>query len=144
MESAGDQEESSPDRLPADPRRASQRRRARLVARRRRRLLWSVLLVLASAVTAAVRVVPWWGALPSLVLLSGYLGVLRVAVQVDAERRQTVAKSRAQRAARLRERHHALELAAQEAQAEIIELDLARRAEVFDQYAPPTRRAVGD
>ncbi|GGL33388.1 divisome protein SepX/GlpR [Planomonospora parontospora] len=128
----------------AELRRAAQRRRAALVAKRRRLTLWCALLLLASVVTAAVRVIPWWGVAPSVVLLGVHLAVLRVAVQVDAERRRAVAQARAERARRARRR--AAEAAARRAaapQAEIIDLS-EHRDELFDQYAEPSRRAVGD
>jgi hypothetical protein len=136
---------SSPaDDLPRanDPSQAECRRRARVMARRRRWLLWSVLLHLASVVTAAVGVAPWWSVAPSAVLLVSYLIVLRVAVAVDAEQRVAVARARAERERREREHQLALELAAQQAEAEIIEF--RKRVEPFDQYAERSRRAVGD
>ncbi len=127
-----------------DRRRAAARRRARLIARRRRRMLWSILLVIASAVTASTGVVSWLGVLPSVFLLLGYLVMLRIAVRIDAERRAHVARARAERARRRRAREQALALAAQQTAAEILEFDASRRVEVFDQYADPPRRAVGD
>ncbi|GLX02168.1 hypothetical protein [Microtetraspora sp. NBRC 16547] len=138
--------EASPS--PADratrARRAGRRRRAIIIARRRRRLLWSILLVIASTVTAAVRVAPWWAVAPSTVLLVAYLAVLRVAVRVDAERRELAAKARAERLAKQRERRRALEAMAREA--EVIMLEARKRVQVFDQYSNPytDRRAVGD
>ncbi|MFC4536568.1 hypothetical protein [Sphaerisporangium dianthi] len=118
------------------------RRRARVMARRRRWLLFSVLLHIASVVTAAVGVAPWWSIAPSVVVVVAYLAVLRVAVAVDAERRAAEAKAHAERRRRAREREQALELAAQQAEAEVIEF--RKRAEPFDQYADRSRRAVGD
>ncbi|MEO3861301.1 hypothetical protein [Acrocarpospora sp. B8E8] len=126
---------------PADGRRAEWRRRARITARRRRRLLWSVLLFLASVVTAAVQIVPWWGVAPSAAVLIGYLAVLRVAVRIDAEQRELAARAQAARARHARELRRRLEEAAREA--EIIEIEARRRVQVFDQYADH-RRAVGD
>ncbi|MFF4777005.1 divisome protein SepX/GlpR [Microtetraspora fusca] len=124
----------------ARARRAAVRRRALIIARRRRRLLWSVLLVIASTVTAAVRVMPWWAVAPSGVLFVAYLAVLRVAVRVDAERRELAAKARAERLAKQRERRRAMEAMAREA--EVIMLEARKRVQVFDQYSD--RRAVGD
>ncbi|MFF5213338.1 hypothetical protein [Streptosporangium sp. NPDC000396] len=125
----------------ADRRRAEQRhRRALQVAKRRRLTLWCVLLLLASVVTAAVRVIPWWGVAPSVVLLGAYLAVLRVSVQIDAENRRAAAQARAERARRARRR---AELEPQRPVAQIIDLD-AHRDEIFDQYAETPRRAVGD
>lgn len=128
-----------------DPRQFRARRRAIIVARRRRLLFFTALLVIASAVTAAVQVMPWWGVAPSVVIMLGYLGFLRVAVQVDRERRERVALARTERARRLREqRRHAERLAAEQAEAEIIELAVRQGDVLFDQYADPPARAVGD
>ena len=125
-------------------RRAVHRRRALQVAKRRRLTFWCTLLLLASVVTAAVQVIPWWGVTPSVVLLGGYLAVLRVSVQIDAERRRAIVQARANRAKRARRRAAELvELEAQRPVAEIIDLD-AHRDELFDQYAEMPRRAVGD
>ncbi|MBP2705414.1 hypothetical protein JOL79_16490 [Microbispora sp. RL4-1S] len=123
------------------PWKVAARRRARILARRRRRLVWSILLVLASVVTAAVRVVPWWGVAPSGVLLTGYFLILRVAVRADREQREKAARARAEHLRRQRERRRALAAMAREA--EIIQFEARRRVQVFDQYADD-RRAVGD
>jgi hypothetical protein len=141
---AGDNPVTPPPLSRADRRRIAARRRARLIARRRRRMLWSVLLVIASAVTAATGVVSWWGVLPSVFLLLGYLVMLRVAVRIDAERRAQAARARAERARRRRARREALALAAEQTAADILEFEASRRVELFDQYADPPRRAVGD
>ncbi|WP_063780539.1 divisome protein SepX/GlpR [Nonomuraea sp. SBT364] len=133
------------DEAPADyvdPRQFRARRRAIIVARRRRLLFFTLLLVVASLVTAALQLIPWWAVAPSGVIMLGYLAFLRMAVQVDRERRQRAARAR-ERNRRIRDRR-AAELAAQQAEAEIIEFE-ARQADVlFDQYAEPPRRAVGD
>ncbi|WP_436761057.1 divisome protein SepX/GlpR [Streptosporangium sp. V21-05] len=122
-------------------RRAELRRRGKQVAKRRRLTLWCVLLLIASVVTAAVQVIPWWGVAPSVVLLGAYMAVLRVTVQIDAERREAIARAHAERAKRARRRAALLE--AQRPVAEIIDL-AAHRDEIFDQYAETPRRAVGD
>ncbi|GAA3424645.1 hypothetical protein GCM10018953_18280 [Streptosporangium nondiastaticum] len=141
---AGDTSSAAPGhRLPrsaAERRRAERRRRAAQVAKRRRLTLWCVLLLLASVVTAATGVIPWWGITPSVVLLAGYLMVLRTAVRVDAERRRAAALARAERARRARRR---AELEVRRPVAEVIDLT-ALRDELFDQYAETPRRAVGD
>lgn len=124
-----------------DPRQFRARRRAIIVARRRRLLFFTALLVVASLITAAVEMIPWWGVAPSVVIMAGYLAFLRIAVQVDAERRRRAAQARAERQRRLREQRR---LEAERAEAEIIDFT-ARQADVlFDQYAEPPRRAVGD
>ncbi|MEU8205218.1 hypothetical protein [Streptosporangium sp. NPDC049046] len=125
----------------SERRRAELRRRGKQVAKRRRLTLWCVLLLLASVVTAAVQVIPWWGVAPSVVLLGIYMAILRVTVQIDAERRVAIAQAHAERAKRARRRAALLE--AQRPVAEIIDL-AALRDELFDQYAETPRRAVGD
>ncbi|MEV4096665.1 divisome protein SepX/GlpR [Streptosporangium saharense] len=127
-------------RAAAERRRAEMRGRARRVAKRRRLTLWCVLLVVASTVTASVRLIPWWGVGPSVALLGLYLVILRSAGRLDAQRRQAMAKARMERIRRARRR---AELEARRPVAEIIDLS-AHRDEIFDQYAEPNRRAVGD
>ncbi|GIH78311.1 hypothetical protein [Planobispora longispora] len=128
----------------AERRRAELRRRARIVAKRRRLTFWCALLVLASTVTAAAQVIPWWGVAPSVILLVSYLTVLRASVRVDAERRAAAAKARAERARRARlEAQRRAELEARRPAAEVIDLTTVRD-EIFDQYADPPVRAVGD
>ncbi|GAA0940878.1 divisome protein SepX/GlpR [Nonomuraea longicatena] len=124
-----------------DPRQFRARRRAIIVARRRRLLFFTALLVIASLVTAAVKIMPWWGVAPSVVVMMTYLAFLRIAVQVDRERQRRVAEIRAERARRLRERRRR---EAEQAEAEIIEFTSRQADALFDQYAEPPRRAVGD
>ncbi|RGA03272.1 hypothetical protein DI270_019995 [Microbispora triticiradicis] len=142
---AGSADQATADQVAAErharARRMAAYRRARILARRRRRLLWSVLLVLASVVTAAVRVMPWWAVAPSGVLLVGYLAMLRVAVRADREQREKAARARAAYLRRQRERRRAL--AALTREAEIIKFEARKRSQVFDQYADG-RRAAGD
>ncbi|MGW3344865.1 divisome protein SepX/GlpR [Nonomuraea rubra] len=116
------------------------RRRAIIVARRRRLLFFTALLVLASVVTAAVKVIPWWGVAPSGVIMVAYMAFLRIAVQVDRERRDRVLQARAERLRRLREQRRAVV----EAEAEVIDLTTMHQDVLFDQYAEPPKRAVGD
>ncbi|GAA2857820.1 hypothetical protein [Nonomuraea rubra] len=116
------------------------RRRAIIVARRRRLLFFTALLVLASVVTAAVKVIPWWGVAPSGVIMVAYMAFLRIAVQVDRERRDRVHQARAERLRRLREQRRAVV----EAEAEVIDLTTMHQDVLFDQYAEPPKRAVGD
>ncbi|MER7506193.1 hypothetical protein AB0L05_35570 [Nonomuraea pusilla] len=116
------------------------RRRAIIVARRRRLLFFTALLVLASVVTAAVDMIPWWGVAPSVLVMLTYVGFLRVAVQVDRDRRERARRARAERLRRARERQRA----AAQADAEVIELTPMHPDVLFDQYAEPPKRAVGD
>ncbi|GAA2284838.1 hypothetical protein GCM10010149_33010 [Nonomuraea roseoviolacea subsp. roseoviolacea] len=128
-----------------DPRQFRAKRRAIIVARRRRLLFFTGLLVIASVVTAAVKMMPWWGVAPSVVISLSYMGFLRIAVQVDRERRERADRARAERARRLREqRERAARMAAEQDRAEIIDLSARQEDVLFDQYAEPPRRAVGD
>ncbi|NUW35549.1 hypothetical protein HTZ77_29565 [Nonomuraea sp. SMC257] len=128
-----------------DPRQFRAKRRAIIVARRRRLLFFTGLLVIASVVTAAVKMMPWWGVAPSVVIALSYMGFLRIAVQVDRERRERADRGRAERARRLRDqRERTARLAAEEERAEIIDLSARQEDVLFDQYAEPPRRAVGD
>jgi hypothetical protein len=116
------------------------RRRAIIVARRRRLLFFTALLMLASVVTAAVEMIPWWGVAPSVVITLAYMAFLRIAVQVDRERRNRGRQARAERLRRAREQRRVVE----EAEAEIIDLAALHADVLFDQYAEPPKRAVGD
>ncbi|NUW43328.1 divisome protein SepX/GlpR [Nonomuraea rhodomycinica] len=128
-----------------DPRQFRAKRRAIIVARRRRLLFFTGLLVIASVVTAAVKMMPWWGVAPSVVIALSYMGFLRIAVQVDRERRERADRARAERARRLREqRERAARMVAEQERAEIIDLSARQEDVLFDQYAEPPRRAVGD
>ncbi|MEV0614850.1 hypothetical protein AB0I81_16095 [Nonomuraea sp. NPDC050404] len=116
------------------------RRRAIIVARRRRLLFFTALLVLASIVTAAVQMIPWWGVAPSVVIMLAYMAFLRIAVQVDGERRERSLQARSDRLRREREQRRVTA----EAEAEVIDLSALHGDVLFDQYAEPPKRAVGD
>ncbi|NUT42775.1 MAG: hypothetical protein HOV86_22600 [Thermoactinospora sp.] len=137
--SVGDEE--APEIEKVDVRQFRLRRRAIIVARRRRLLFFTALLVLASVVTAAVKMIPWWGLAPSGVVMLSYMAFLRIAVQVDRERRERALQARAERLRRARESRRA---AAAEVEAEIIDLAAMHADVLFDQYAEPPKRAVGD
>ncbi|TMR06514.1 hypothetical protein ETD86_52665 [Nonomuraea turkmeniaca] len=138
----GDEYDGAPpvDVEKVDVRQFRLRRRAIIVARRRRLLFFTTLLVLASIITAAVQMIPWWGVAPSVVIMLAYMGFLRVAVRVDGDRRARVRQARAERLRRARERRQVVE----EPPAEVIELASLHQDVLFDQYAEPPRRAVGD
>ncbi|MFG2078621.1 hypothetical protein SAMN05421874_15315 [Nonomuraea maritima] len=140
--SDGDEDDGTPpaEVEKVDVRQFRFRRRAIIVARRRRLLFFTALLVLASIVTAAVHMIPWWGVAPSVVVMFAYMFFLRIAVQVDRERRERALRARAERRRRLREQQRA----ATEAEAEIIDFTPPNQDVLFDQYAEPPRRAVGD
>ena len=137
----GDGDEEAPEIEKVDVRQFRFRRRAIIVARRRRLLFFTALLVLASVVTAGVQMIPWWGVAPSVVVMLSYMAFLRIAVQVDRERRERALQARAERQRRARERRRA---AAAEVEAEVIDLAALHADVLFDQYAEPPKRAVGD
>ncbi|WP_188196766.1 divisome protein SepX/GlpR [Nonomuraea sp. SYSU D8015] len=138
--SDGDEEDGPEVVEKVDVRQFRLRRRAIIVARRRRLLFFCALLVIASVVTAAVEMIPWWGVAPSIVIMLSYMGFLRVAVRVDRERRERARRARAERLRRARERRRVVE----EPPAEVIELTSPHPDVLFDQYAEPPKRAVGD
>jgi hypothetical protein len=135
---------------PVDERatRQARRRRAAVIARRRRRTLGCTLLMIASVVTVATGLTPWWFVAPPAVLLTGHLSLLRVAVQMDVTRRverqaaarRAIAAHQARETARLAQAEREAEEAARTA--EVIELPSQSHEEVYDQYTD--RRAVGD
>ncbi|MEU5861604.1 MULTISPECIES: hypothetical protein [unclassified Nonomuraea] len=133
-------DEDAPEVEKVDVRQFRLRRRAIIVARRRRLLFFTALLVLASVVTAGVEMIPWWGVAPSGVVMLAYTAFLRIAVQVDRERRERALQARSERLRRARERRRA----AAEMEAEVIDLTALHTDVLFDQYAEPPRRAVGD
>jgi hypothetical protein len=119
--------------------------RGAVMARRRRRTWGLSLLVLAAVGCAFAGLVPYWSALPPTGLLAGHLSLLRVAVGMDAARREAIAQARAAERAAAAAAQAAREAAAQAVQAEIIDLMARNRARgVFDQYAVEGLRVVGD
>jgi hypothetical protein len=140
----------------------------RVLSARKRLLGMLLLLAFGSAALAVMRMAAWWVVVPPLVMLFGYLAVLREAAKADAERRE-LARSRAARAARGaraagparqvppgRARVAAPAAARRPAApagrpgvvatapgAEIIDLP-ASREDFYDQYADAKLRAVGD
>jgi hypothetical protein len=135
---AYDEDREAPLTTPAPPQARRRPGRAAVIARRRRRTFGLTLLLLASVTAVATGLAPWWTVLPAVVLLTGHLALLRVAVSMDAARRQAEAQARAAARRAAREAEQAEQAAPK---AEVIELVLPE--EVFDQYADD-RRAVGD
>jgi hypothetical protein len=119
--------------------------RGAVMARRRRRTWGLSLLVLAVVGCVFAGLVPYWSALPPTGLLAGHLSLLRVAVGMDAARREAIAQARAAERAEAAAELAAREAAAQAVQAVIIDLMARNRARgVFDQYAVEGLRVVGD
>jgi hypothetical protein len=125
---------------PFEPRRRSSR--GAVIARRRRRTLGLSLLTVTAIVTVATGVAPVWFVIPPVTLLAGHLSLLRVAVRVDAVRREELRRRAAAHRAELTRRAEQQREAEEATRtAEIIELH-RRREEVYDQYTD--LRAVGD
>jgi hypothetical protein len=108
-------------------------------------------LALGSCVLAVTKMAAWWVVVPPVVMLTGYLGLLREASKADAERRE-LAHARAAEAAT----HQAAAAPAAPVapvapppvpvvpDAEIIDISAAAGKEFYDQYADAKLRAVGD
>lgn len=133
------QDEFVEEHTEPEPRRTRAPSRARVIARRRRRTAGLTALLATAATVAAFGVAPWWVIAPPAVLLAGHLALLRVAVGMDAARRESAARARA--AARRAAQTVPEPAPAPAEPAEIIELPTPE--EVFDQYADD-RRAVGE
>jgi hypothetical protein len=149
-------EEDSPapadEEEPAEPVTEPARRRpgrAAVIARRRRRTSGLSLLLVATVIAITTGLAPWWTVLAPIGLLAGHLCLLRVAVGMDAARRQAHLAARATARAAAQAAEEASRREAEEAaHAEVIELrelDARNRTRaVFDQYAEDGLRAVGD
>jgi hypothetical protein len=144
------------ERRPGDaPARDRNRDRARMLSARRRLLGLLVLLAIASGVLAERRLAAWWVVLPPIVMLVGYLGLLREASKADAERlaaeRSRTARGPAAAPASAAPDSDSGVVEAPEVperRAEIIEIsatwEQVEEEELYDQYADAKRRAVGD
>jgi hypothetical protein len=72
--------------------------RKKVLAARRRLLGMLLALAVGSGVLAVAKMAAWWVIVPPFIMLTGYLGLLREASKVDAERRE-LAHARAAEAA---------------------------------------------
>ena len=126
-----------------------------MLAARKRLLGLLVLLAIASGALAERRLAAWWVVLPPIVMLLGYLGLLREAAKADAER-LAAGRSRAARDPVAAGRSDATSAGgalaggpeAAERRAEVIEISATREQveeeQLYDQVADAKRRAVGD
>jgi hypothetical protein len=135
-------------------------RRARLVRSRRRILELLVVLVIAGIALTVAKLASWWIMVPPVVLLGGYLLLLREAAHADAETRQrreaalaALADAQAGPATMAEPAPAPAPAAAPAAEAAHHEtgpraavIDLSERAgdQLYDQYADAKLRAVGD
>jgi hypothetical protein len=134
--------------------------RARILSARRRMLMILCTLTVAALGIAVIHLAAWWVTIPPILMLGGYLMLLREASRADAEhvllqaaayqdeqdRRRVAYEAREAEARRAEEeRRVAAEAAAAEAEhARVIDISGRVRDELYDQYADAERRAVGD
>jgi hypothetical protein len=104
--------------------------RQRVVAARRRMLLILITLTVAAIGIVGLKLAAWWVAVPPVLMLGGYLMVLREASRADRERALLDAAAYQDEQ---RERYAEAQAARQ-----------AAEVQIYDQYADGTRRAVGD
>jgi hypothetical protein len=152
----GGPEPGGAERRPAvPPARDRDRDRARMLAARKRLLGLLVLLAIASGALAERRLAAWWVVLPPIVMLLGYLGLLREAAKADAERLRAN-RSRTALGPAAAGRSDATSAGgalaggpeAAERRAEVIEIsatwEQVEEEQLYDQVADAKRRAVGD
>jgi membrane protein implicated in regulation of membrane protease activity len=125
-----------------EPQAAEAEGRSRILAARRRMLM--LLLVLAAGAIGIVSLglAAWWVAGPPLIMLGGYLLLLREASRADAERAHALATADARQ--RLRDERTPDDQHEQPTSARVIDISDRVRDELYDQYADAARRAVGD
>ncbi len=138
-------------------------RRAEVLKARRRLLTTLVTLTVIAAALVVTRIDAYWIVIPPLMLLGGYLGLLRKFAGIDAERARRVARIRraearagaGQEPTPSRETDPAAPSAAPEPElaempgaqpygAEIIDISGRVGDQVYDQYSDAANRAVGD
>jgi hypothetical protein len=147
------------------PETAARERRARML-RGRRRMLWMLLVLAVAAVAVAyLQLAAWWIAVPPVVLLAGYLLLLREAAHADAEAHERQARERsaamARHASEARQAHEARQATDTQRgtgtgssparpayetlpRAEVIDISERVGDQLYDQYADAHLRAVGD
>jgi hypothetical protein len=124
---------------------------ARVLSARRRLLGLLLTLTAGSMALEVTRMAAWWVVVPPTVMLLGYLGLLRAAAKVDAERRQLARTRLADEAAPAPVTAPApVSVPVAAPDAEIIEIPVTAAVtvqndeECYDQYADAKLRAVGD
>jgi hypothetical protein len=127
--------------------------RQRIVTARRRMLLILITLTVAAIGITGLKMAAWWVAVPPILMLGGYLMLLREASRADRER---ILLDAAAYRDEQRERYaeeQAARRAAEVPAAPVVSptarvIDISERVrdedEIYDQYADGTRRAVGD
>jgi hypothetical protein len=97
-------------------------------------------LAFGAGILAEMRLAAWWVVLPPLVMLAGYVLLLREASRADAERR-SLQRSRPAAPAPVAD---AAPVAVPAPDAQIIDITGRVGEEFYDQYADAKLRAVGD
>jgi hypothetical protein len=116
--------------------------RARVIGARRRLLGMLLALAIGSGALAITKLAAWWVVLPPVVMLAGYLALLREASRADAERRATQPARRRTAPVQAPAAPPVPVVAASEA--EIIDITGRVDKEFYDQYTDAKLRAVGD
>ena len=119
-----------------------------MLAARRRLLGMLLALAIGSGALASIGLAAWWVIVPPLVMLLGYLALLKEAAKADAERRELVrsaAAAPARSSAAVPAAPPAPPAPPPDAQVIDISASLSTAGEEFyDQYADAKLRAVGD
>lgn len=151
--------DAAPEDLPGRTSSPRDFERARVLSARRRLFGLLAVLSIASLALAYTRLAAWWVVVPPLIMMAGYLAVLRGATEADAERRE-MARIRSAQEARAAARSAVPLSGAVTAapDAEVIHISPARGQwqpahsgpakdqadeELYDQYADAKLRAVG-
>jgi len=141
---------------PAGPAEAG--RRARVLQARRRTLMTLIVLTTGAVAIAVAHLAAWWVTIPPLVMLAGFVLLLREAARIDAGRARAKASRHGHKAGdRVRaeadtdtaagdEEHTgpADDSQAGPPSAEIIDISARVGDQLYDQYADAEVRAVGD
>jgi hypothetical protein len=136
-----------------DPGQADEDAHRRVFRARRRMLLMLVGLVFGAGLLAVTGFAAWWVLVPPMLMMFGYLVLLREAAQVDSERAAAreaaraearAATERAMQIARARQAAAAHHVDEGTPDAQIIDISAQVGQEFYDQYADARLRAVGD
>jgi hypothetical protein len=141
---------------PAGP--AAAGRRARIRQARRRTLTTLIVLTAGAVAIAVTRLAAWWVTIPPLVMVAGFVLLLREAARIDAGRARAAVSRRGHRTGAYAwaradtgtaagdEEHAGLADHSQAgpANAEIIDISARVGDQLYDQYADAEVRAVGD
>ena len=127
--------------------------RQRIVTARRRMLLILSTLTLTATGIVGLKMAAWWVAVPPVLMLGGYLMLLREASRADRERALLDAAAYRDEQRRRYAEEQEARRASEAPAAPVVSptarvIDISERVrdedEIYDQYADGTRRAVGD